>query len=221
MVITTANTGDLLCLYQTGKRIRILEVVEDMITYQEESGERYATYAHQADAFVDSDSTRRSIFDYNSNVGQALNAAEINALKKLFSAPAAERAEADHVLSVIREQKTAFEQRINQEKGRETPSPALAKAFLDQLYEKGTGSHDTFFGRKVENVSSYSGSFSIDGQHCDYHTALQRLSAPKAQVKEQKAGLDAQIASAKSRQGRGTGNRPVLTAEKHGREDGR
>lgn len=179
MKITAANTGDLLCLYQTGKRIRILEVSDDYVSYQQEDGQRYATKERQADAFIERDPERISAFNENCRLGQALHAAELGALKALLSNPLisqSEREDADRVLAVAREQQAHMSARLVQERQSERPGQALARAFLDQLYEMGTGSHDTFFGCKVENLSQFQGNFRINGQAYDYDTALQHLS---------------------------------------------
>lgn len=219
MQITAANVGDILCLYQTGKRIKILDVGEDLVTYQQESGARYCTDERHADAFVDRDPQRISMFNQNSRLGQALSAAESKAMKVLLSGrfPLAEREEANRVLSVVQEQKKTMDQRMMQERKAEIPDRALVRAFLDQLYEMGTGSHDTFFGQRVENLSQTTGSFSINGQRCDFDAALHHLSRNKSPTPERKVGLDAQIARANNRRVKEDVISPGLSAENHER----
>lgn len=201
MRITSVNTGDILCLYQTGKHVKVLDVDDKHVTYLQESGERYATCDHTADAFVDCDPVHTHEFDLNSQLGKALNAAEAKAFKLLLGGNVSrgEHQEALHMLSSITAQKKEMDKRLYEEHSRRNPGPVLASAFLDQLYEMGSGSHDTFFNHRVENISQMSGTFTIDGQRFDYSSARDHLSKITVQRSQQKAGLDAKISNAESR----------------------
>lgn len=202
MHITAANSGDLLCLYQTGKRVKVVDVSEGFVTFQHENGEHFASRETRADAFIERDPARISSFESNCRLGQALNAAESKALEIALHTSASdvvERNEANCVLSIVQAQKAALEQRLRQEQTREIPGQDLARCFLDNLYEMGTGSHDTFFGRRVENLSQFDGSFSVNGQRLSYHDALRHLSSGMAASLARKTGLDAIIANADKR----------------------
>lgn len=206
MHITAANTGDLLCLYQTGEWVRVLDANDAYVVFQREDGERYASNQRHVDAFVERDPTRISIFNDNCRLGQVLHAAELGALKaRLREHPGTEveRCSADRVIAIVQEHwdKTFMQKQSRQREG--IPGKALARAFLDQLYEMGTGSHDTFFGRKVENMSQHFGRFLINGATFDYDSALLHLSH-STMVREmpgagRRTPLDAQIQSASKR----------------------
>lgn len=200
MQITSANCGDMLCLYHSGQRIRILEVDERAVTYLRESGDRYITTQYYFDAFVDTNPDRMARFDENSRLGEAYIAAEKSALKTMLSDPNAtdeERQEAQQVLNTVSEQREFMNRRMAGERAAETPGKMLASAFLSALYERGTGSHDTFWGHRVENVSQTTGTVSIDGRHYDYSDAEAHLS--QVLFKAPAKGLDAQILSADRR----------------------
>lgn len=178
MHITAANTGDLLCLYQTGEWVRVLDANDRYVVFQQEDGQRYASNERRVDAFVERDPARISAFNDNCRLGQVLHAAELGALKaklreERVNGP--ERCSADRVISIVQEhwEKMFVEKQQHQE----APSKSVVRAFLSQLYEMGTGSHDTFFGCRVENLSQHHGTFLINGASYDYHAALQFLSS--------------------------------------------
>lgn len=199
MNLSTEHMDALLCLYQSGARIRILSVDDLYVTYQAETGEHYTTRDHHFDAFLDPDPIRGNIFDANSQYGYALLSAELGALKVLLSSPFASRSEqelAERTLSILASQKAELARRIKETYLQEQPSPELIRAFLDELYEAGTGSHDTFYGRRVENVSQYLGQFQIGSQALDYHSALLFLSRPPQPNQSRKPTLDTQISQA-------------------------
>ena len=50
-----------------------------------------------------------------------------------------------------------------------------AKKVIDQLYEMGTGSHDTYKGKKVALSSWWAGTYKINGIEFDYSDAIQEL----------------------------------------------
>ena len=200
MRITSENCGDVLCLYHTGKRIRILEVDSRTITYEQENGQKYGTFEDSANAIVERDPARIALFDKNCKLGRALDAAETKALKILLGGPGipvAEVKEADETLYSVRKQMKHLDQRMAEERAAELPGKDLAAQFLSNLYEQGTGSHDTFFGHRVENVSQMAGLFSIDGQPFDYTAANEHLS--QVRYKKKLKGLDAQISAATHR----------------------
>lgn len=210
MHITSANCGDMLCLYQTGERIRILDVNERTILFERENGRHYATFDRNFNAFTDNDPDRLARFNKNAQLGRTLLAAKIRAngiLTDIRPITGNARQEASGVLDVAQQQLSVMEQRIAQERAAETPGRELANAFLSQLYEQGTGSHDTFWGHRVENVSQMTGTFSIDGQRCDYSDAEARLS--QVHFKEPHKGLDAQISSADQRRVAAVGQRDL------------
>ena len=200
MHITSANCGDMLCLYQTGERIRILNVDERAITFEREDGQRFATFDRSIDAIVDRDQSRLALFDKNSQLGRTLLAAKLRAHRTLTDVrPINTTAfqEATNIMDVVQQQLHTMDRRMIQERIAETPGKDLAATFLSQLYEQGTGSHDTFWGHRVENVSPATGTFSIDGQRCSYSDAEARLS--QVRYKEPHKCLDAQISSANQR----------------------
>jgi hypothetical protein len=51
----------------------------------------------------------------------------------------------------------------------------IIKEFLDNLYEQGTGSHDTFKGIKVKNHSFWTGEFFINNSVYGYDEAINYL----------------------------------------------
>ena len=199
MNISAAHIGALLCLYQTGARIRILSADDLHVTYQAENGEHYTTRGHHFDAFLDPDPVRRDLFDANSQYGLALLSAELGALKVLLSNPFASRSEqelAERALSIVASQKEELARHINEAQLQEQPSHEHVIAFLDALYEAGTGSHDTFYGQRVENVSQFHGHFQIGSEVLDYGNALLHLSKPTQPNQGRKLNLDTQISQA-------------------------
>lgn len=43
MNISIDHVGDVLCFYETGKRIRICDVSDEFVAYESETGETYCT----------------------------------------------------------------------------------------------------------------------------------------------------------------------------------
>lgn len=202
MNISAEHIGELLCLYHTGERIRILSADDLHVTYQAETGEHYTTRDHHFDAFLDPDPIRGNIFDANSQYGYALLSAELGALKVLLSSPFASRSEqelAERTLSILASQKAELARRIKETYLQEQPSPEFIRAFLDELYESGTGSHDTFYGRRVENISQFHGRFQVGTQVFDYDAALQHLSRATLPNQNRKPNLNTQIFQASIR----------------------
>lgn len=201
MQITKENIGDVLCLYQTGTCIRIEDVTDRYIYYQQEYGSRYATHEFAADALRVEDPARIAAFDRNYELGHALESAELAALKTILDGlhTPEEVQEADVTLNSIRAQQEHLHERLDRERAASTPGPELARAFAAQLYEMGTGSHDTLFGHKVENCSGFSGTFCIDGKSFSYDGAVTYMSAVKHMNIPQRQRLDELISSAKGR----------------------
>lgn len=201
MQITKENIGDVLCLYQTGTCIRIDDVTARYVYYQHEYGSRYATHEFAADALRVEDPARIAAFDRNYELGHALESAELAALKTILDGlhTPKEIQDADVTLNNIRTQQKHLHARLDRERTASTPGPTLARAFVSQLYEMGTGSHDTFFGHRVENCSSFSGAISVDGDQFSYEDGIAHLSAVRYQPIPQKQRLDELISSANQR----------------------
>lgn len=201
MQITKENIGDVLCLYQTGTCIRIEDVTDRYVYYQQEYGSRYATHEFTADALRVEDSVRIAAFTRNYELGHALEAAELAALKTILDGlhTPEEVQDADVTLDDIRSQQKYLHERLDRKRAESTPGPKLAKAFASQLYEMGTGSHDTFFGHRVENCGSFNGAFSIDGKRFSYGDGVAHLSTVRCQPIPQKQRLDELISSANQR----------------------
>lgn len=201
MQITKENIGDVLCLYQTGTCIRIEDVTDRYIYYQQEYGSRYATHEFAADALRIEDPARIAAFDRNYELGHALESAELAALKTILDGlhTPEEVQEADVTLNSIRAQQKHLHERLDRERAASTPGPELARAFAAQLYEMGTGSHDTLFGHRVENRSGFSGTISVDGKQFSYEAGAAYLSSVRYQPVSQKQRLDELISTAKER----------------------
>lgn len=201
MQITKENIGDVLCLYQTGTCIRIEDVTDRYVYYQQEYGSHYATHEFAADALRIEDPVRIAEFNRNYELGHALESAELAALKTILDGrhTPEEIQDADIALDGIRAQQKHFHKRLDCERSERTPGLKLANAFASQLYEMGTGSHDTFFGHRVENCSSFSGAISVDGDQFSYEDGIAHLSAVRYQPIPQKQRLDELISSANQR----------------------
>lgn len=204
MNITPENVGDILCYYETGKRIRIQEVSDNFVFFKSETGETFTMRDFSADVLPEKDADRISRFEANIRIGEALNLSEKKALSVIAAGNAVssqEREDAERVLKVVDEQRDNITKRLNLELEQNPIGKGLAEAFMSNLYEQGTGSHDTILGHRVENISQHSGLFKIDGKMCDYATAVSVLSQlKKASTQERKPGIDSIIKSAASRQ---------------------
>lgn len=201
MQITKENIGNVLCLYQTGECIRIEDVKDRLIYYQREYGSHYCTHEFTADAFPVTDHARIAVFDRNYELGHALESAELAALKTILDGhhTPEEVKNADVTLNSIRAQQMHLHERLDRERAMSTPGPELAGAFASQLYEMGTGSHDTLFGHRVENCSSFNGTISVDGKQLSYENGVAHLSSVRYQPVSQKQRLDEIISTAKER----------------------
>lgn len=201
MQITKANIGDVLCLYQTGECIRIEDIVLNYIHYQREYGSHYATHEFTADALRVEDPVRIASFDRNYELGKALSAAELAAQRTMYDGfhSAEDVHEASVSLQHIHAQQKYLMDRLDKERFSLAPGTALAKAFLSQLYEMGSGSHDIFFGHKVENRSSGFNDFFVDGRHFSYEDCVKHLSAIKCRQVSRTSRLDDLISCAKQR----------------------
>lgn len=201
MQITKENIGDVLCLYQTGTCIRIEDVTDRYIYYQQEYGSHYATHEFVADALRITDGARIAAFDRNYELGHALESAELAALKTILDGlhTPEEVQNADVTLNSIRAQQKYLHERLDRELSERTPGPELARAFAAQLYELGNGSHDTLFGHKVENCSGWTGSLSVDGKRFSYDDAVAYMSTVKHLKVPRKQRLDELISSAHQR----------------------
>ena len=201
MQIIKENIGDVLCLYQTGTCIRIEDVTDRYVYYQQEYGSRYATHEFAADALRVEDPARIAAFDRNYELGHALESAELAALKTILDGlhTPKEIQDADVTLNNIRAQQKHLHARLDRERTASTPGPTLARAFVSQLYEMGTGSHDTLFGHRVENCSSFTGTISVDGRQFSFEDGIAHLGDVRYQPIPQKQRLDELISTAKER----------------------
>lgn len=176
MQITNENVGDTLCLYEKAKYIRILDVNPQYVYYATEDGSHYATSERFADALLVTDPDRLAVFEENYMLGKALNAAEYKAFVHMFSDSEPERGEADNVLSVVRAQQEHLSSRLSSDRKKNVPGEALTAQFLSQFSERSSGSHVTFWGHKVQLLSSWTYEFLIDGKTMSYETAKDYLS---------------------------------------------
>lgn len=201
MEITKTNIGDVLCLYQTGVCIRIEDVTDRYVYYQQEYGSHYATHEFGADALRVEDPVRIAAFNRNYALGHALDSAELAALKTILDGlhTPEEVQDARVTLDKIRMQQKHLHGRLDRELAESTPGKELADAFASQLYELAAGSHDTLFGHRVENSGSGSGTFSIDGKCFPYDEAVAYLSTVKYTAVSRKQRLDELISSAHQR----------------------
>ena len=184
MVVTKSNIGDVFCLYQTGQHIKILDVADGCVDYLHETEGHITTNNTQFDALVEKDPVRLALFEQNVKLSQTLYKAEYSALTKIYNGQ--EPMDAQGVLNMVREQQRQLDTRVQQQ----NPSLAVTKDFLSVLYELGTGSHDTFFGHRVANLSQTTGQFSVDGEPFDYSTAQERLSSIRTPQQTKTTSLD-------------------------------
>lgn len=176
MKITSDNIGDTLCLYESAKHIRIMDVNPQYVYYATEDGSHYATNEHFVNALLVTDPDRLAAFEENYMLGKTLNAAEYKAVVRILSDSESERGEADNVLSVVRAQQEHLSSRLASGREKNTPGEALTTQFLSQLSECSSGSHDTFWGHRVQLLSNWTYEFLIDGKTLDYESAKAYLS---------------------------------------------
>ena len=200
MHLTQEHIGKVLCLYQTGERIRITAVDQSYVHYEREYGSHYVSHSHTADAFIEPDAVRCTSFERNYKLGNVLVSAELKAHRMIHGGESTPEmvAEGQRMLGVIHSQQKHLMDNIDRLNATECPHPALVSAFLSQLYELGNGSHDTFFGHRVESISSHTAIFRVDGQALDYDLAMGHLCEQTLQPRS-KSSLDDIIHKADNR----------------------
>lgn len=200
MHLTQEHIGKVLCLYQTGERIRITAVDPSYVQYEREYGSHYAAHPHTADAFIEPDAERCAVFERNYKLGYVLVSAELKAQSIIHGAESTPEmvASAQHTLGVIHSQQKHLMDNIDRLIATQRPHPELVSSFLSQLYELGNGSHDTFFGHRVESISSHTAAFRVDGRAMDYDMALDHLCEQTLQQRR-KPALDDIIHKADNR----------------------
>lgn len=200
MHLTQDHIGKVLCLYQTGERIRIQKIDQSYVYYEREYGSHYVAHPHTADAFIEPDAERCATFERNYKLGYVLVSAELKAQRMIHGGESTPEmvAEGQHMLEVIHGQQKYLMDTIDHLNATERPHPELVSAFLSQLYELGNGSHDTFFGHRVESISSHTAAFRVDGRAMDYDTALDHLCEQALQPRS-KSSLDDIIHKADNR----------------------
>jgi len=203
MHLTQEHIGKVLCLYQTGERIRITSVDPSYVQYEREYGSHYAAHSHTADAFIEPDAERCAMFERNYKLGYALVSAEVKAQSIIHGAESTPEmvSEAQHTLGVVHSQQKHLMDNIDRFNAQEPPHPELVSAFLSQLYELGNGSHDTFFGHRVESISSHTAAFRVDGRAMDFDVAMDHLCEQTLQPRS-KSSLDNIIHQADNRRQR-------------------
>ncbi len=199
MQITRENIGDTLCLYQTGKHIRIFDVDPKYVCYETEDGYRYATSERFIDAFPVTDPSRIAVFNENYKLGKVLNHAEYKAFVDLLTPSEKEIFGANDVLGVIKAQQAHLDSRLAAERAKSVPGEALANLFLSQLSEMSCGSHDTLWGHKVQLINDWTYEFQIDGKIMDYASAKNHLSKVQFPAPEKKVSLSEAINAANLR----------------------
>lgn len=199
MQITNANIGDTLCLYQTGKYIKITDVTPDYVYYMREDGDHYVTSEKSVAALKETNPVRLNKFDANSSFGKVLNAAEAKAFRLLMNSSQPEIAEANVILGLVREQQKHFSEKLQKERFSQCAGDSLAVEFISDLSEKSTGSHDTFWGHQVKLLSSWSYEFQIDGKTMDYSSAKNYLSNVRFAEPTRKVSLNDKIQDANLR----------------------
>lgn len=201
MQITKENIGDVLCLYQMGTCIRIEDVTDRYIYYQQEYGARYATHEFSADALPVTDTARIAVFERNYELGHALDSAELGAMRTILDGlhTQEEVQDARVTLESVRAQQKYLHERLDRERAGSTPGQDLANAFVSQLHEMGVGSQDMLFGHCVRNCGEITGTFKVDGKWFPYETAVSYLSSVEHRSVPRKQRLDEIISSANQR----------------------
>ena len=204
MQLTERNTGDIIFMYQTGKRVKVDSVTDENIYFVSEQGTKYATKDRYIEGIKDTDPSSTAIFENNAMIGKCLNAARSSALKKLQSdLSPKDKEDADLVWQSTKKQLDHLNNNIAALRG--VVSRSLVNEFLSELYERGSGSHDHFMGHHVEVSSSWRGEFKISGKTYDINSASEflfqkgREPVKTAPVKEHKS-LNDIISNADARQ---------------------
>ena len=204
MDISLNNVGDVCCLYETGERICIKDVDDNFVTYETENGETFISKNFIFPVIVEEDPERITRFKDNNLYGKALHRCEEKALRTLAFgniADESERSVVNRILDMVKEQRILLNYRLKSEVHNFAPGAHLAQSFLSQLYKKGPGAEESFFGRRISNIGSPVTGVKIDGFSCSFKDAGIMLShSPKPQlVKDKKVSLGNMIANASSR----------------------
>lgn len=151
MVITKENIGDVVCEYSSGKRFLINNMSDGYIYCLEENGENTCIMAQEDSYGIETDENRIASFHNNVALAQALDAAELAALRRLVPGQYdfREQQEAARVLEIVDDQRTIFLSRLRYERSTTKAGASLARQFLEELDRLGPGTTGVFFGEPV------------------------------------------------------------------------
>ena len=137
MVITKENIGDVVCEYSSGKRFLINNMSDGYIYCLEENGENTCIMAQEDSYGIETDENRIASFHNNVALAQALDAAELAALRRLVPGQYdfREQQEAARVLEIVDDQRTIFLSRLRYERSTtKAGAPSVGKtAFVLNL----------------------------------------------------------------------------------------
>lgn len=198
MIISKNNIGDVLCSYETGKRIMITDVRDHIINFITENwSDPYNTNEKSFNGTVDYSLDARMTFLDNVNYARVMDYAEISALQKVLIGDAREKEDGEYMLITISKQREAFINKIDQQAiGRKS---FLLNKFKQDFLELQPDKTINFFGNNVRKPPLEDG-YIINGKHYDQFMGEKLLSDKDLDVKKAPSFNDL-LTSARQRSG--------------------
>ena len=201
MIILRDHIGEIICEYESGLRFLIQNVSDRFLYCQKENGGSECIAAHHIAGGIEREESRVTSFHDNLALAQALDAAEMAALRRLVPGhyDTLDQQEVARVLEIVDNQRTILESRLVSERRETTAGPALAEQFIEELEGIGSSATRVFFGSEVTCVQKGT-SYLLDDLEVTSRQALKsHLSALSVQRSHTAQTFEEKLSSALDR----------------------